>query len=645
MKKNSWIVVIFLLLQVLHVNAAIVLPRFISDGMVLQRNSSIPVWGWANPAEKITLSFKGKVYTTVAGKDKKWKIFLKAEKAGGPYEMVVSGTNSIHIKNILIGDVWFCSGQSNMEYELYKSGEKYAKEIATSTNDQIRHFLVKRKVDFNQNEDVLSDKGWQSANPATVLNFTAVGYFYARKLFEKYHVPVGLINCSYGGTPAEAWMNENELKDFSGIYAKALEYKDSTLVKTIAAKDKVFTDNWYKQINEADIGTREKWFDPAAEFSLWNKMQLPNYWQDMGLADVDAGIVWFKKEIDIPSYLLGKNAVLKLGNIIQRESTYFNGTAVGSSSNKYVFRKYAIDKNLLKAGKNVITVRVLNEAGKGGFIKDKTYQLEIGDTVINLTGAWYYKLSTSSKPLLRDDVTRFQDMGSSMYHGMLEPLIGYGIKGVIWYQGESNVSRAGDYHTLFSRLINSWRAEWKQGNFPFLYVQLANINLPKSEPGESKLAELQEAQQLTLSLPNTGMAVANDIGEWNDVHPQNKSDVGSRLFLLAQKLAYGDKKVVYSGPVYQSKKIKGNQIILNFSNTGSGLMVKGGGSLQYFSIADSTGKFVWAKAKISGTTVVVWNENIQHPVAVRYAWADNPVGANLYNQEGLPASCFRTDKK
>ncbi|HSN59605.1 MAG TPA: sialate O-acetylesterase, partial [Ferruginibacter sp.] len=369
------------------------------------------------------------------------------------------------------------------------------------------------------------------------------------------------------------------------------------------------------------------------------------YWQDQGLKDIEAGVVWFKKEINIPASWTGKPAVLQLGSISLKDVTYVNGKKVGSSNNKYVMRKYDIAPGLLKEGKNIITVRVLSETGNAGFLKDKMYQLVSGNDVINLSGDWLYKPAVSTKPLLRNDVTRFQDQASSMYHGMLEPLIGYGIKGVIWYQGESNVSRANEYHTIFSRLITTWRAAWQQGNFPFLFVQLANINPPKNEPGESKLAALQEAQQQTLSLPNTGMAVANDIGEWNDVHPLNKLDVGKRLALAAQKVAYGNKKVVYSGPTYQYLKKKNHRIELYFSNTGSGMFAKGGGDLKYFSIADSSNNFVWAKALISGKKIIVWSDSISNPVAVRYAWADNPQGANLYNKEGLPASCFRTDQK
>ena len=623
---------------------AVVKPNIIfSDDMVLQRDKVIPVWGTANDGEKVNIEFVGQKYVTEA-KNGKWYLKLNPVKAGGPFEMKIVGTNTILIKNILMGDVWLCSGQSNMEYELYKSAEKYSNEIATSANNQIRQFLVKRKIGFNTSNDIESVNGWQAASPATVPNFTAVGYFFAKALYEKYKVPIGIINSSYGGTPAEAWMNENSLKDFPNYYANAMKYKDADLVDKTIEQDKVMVDNWYKKVNDGDIGSIEKWYDLIYNSSDWKTMQMPSFWQENNLIDVNARVVWFKKEINIAADDLGKDAVLKLGNIIQRDITYFNGVMVGTTGNKYLDRKYLIAAKLLKVGKNVITIRVLNESGDAGFIKDKPYQLELNKKIIELKGDWQYKLSSISNSLQRGEIISFQKEPTSMYHGMLEPLVGYAIKGVIWYQGESNISKNKEYRQLFTSLITQWRKEWGQGDFPFLFVQLANNNSAKSEPGESNLAALQEAQQQTLALPNTGMAVANDLGEWNDVHPKNKLDVGNRLALIAQKVAYGDDKVVYSGPVYQSMKIKNNKIILSFSNVGSGLIAKNGRELKYFSIADANKKFVWAKAKIVGNTIKVWNDDITSPIAVRYAWADNPEGANFYNREGLPASAFRTDK-
>jgi sialate O-acetylesterase len=644
MRLINYIGLFFSCLFGITASAKVTLPRLISDGIVLQRGMAVPIWGWADVGERVSVSFNGKQYNAITGTDKKWRVQLPAQAAGGPFECTIKGSNTITIKNILFGDVWFCSGQSNMEYELYKAADKYPKEIASSTNDLIRHFQVKRRIGFNPEEDIESEAGWEPANPTTVINFTAVGYFFARNLFEQYHIPIGLIHCSYGGTPAEAWMSEDNLKSFPSYYEKSLLYKDAALVDKLTIEAKTLGEQWLKALNAQDIGWKEGWQKNANIADGWKTMQVPGLWQDQGLNEKGGAVIWFIKKINIPSRLAGTAANLMVGNIVLRDNTYFNGVQVGTTSNRYAPRNYAIAGKLVKEGSNTITVRIINETGNGGFIPDKPYQLVIGDTVISLMGEWKFNQTASVPALNRDDVIRFQVQPTAMFYGMLQPFIGTPIKGVLWYQGESNVSKAKEYQTLFPTLINSWRAAWKQGDFPFLYVQLANNNPAKKMPAESKLAELQEAQSMTLSLPNTGMAVTNDLGEWNDVHYKNKSVVGERLALVAENIVYGDKSVIHSGPVLTSYTIKGNQVILQFSNVGGGLITKDGGPLQYFSIAGANKKFVWANAKIEGNSIIVWSDAIAEPVAVRYAWADNPTGANLYNKEGLPASSFRTDK-
>ncbi|MDP4238169.1 MAG: sialate O-acetylesterase [Bacteroidota bacterium] len=627
------------------VQSEIKLPCFINNGMVLQRDLEVPVWGWASAGEKVQLEFKGKTYNTVTSKDGKWNLKLKPSKAGGPYQMIIKGSNSITIMDILIGDVWLCSGQSNMSFDMGTVADKYAKEIVSSENSQIRQFIVKRKYGFNATPDVETDLGWQSVNPKTITNFTAVGYFFAKEIYETYKVPIGLINCSYPGSPAQAWINESALKQFPAYYAKAIEYKDTAIVNKICKNNKRITDKWYNEVQQNDKGLQERWVSNSSDnYNDWGSLSMPDFWQGAGLKNITAGIVWLKKDIDLPTSLAGKNATLYLGNIVMSDSTYINGHKIGFVSNRYNSRKYLVDGQFLKKGKNTIMIRILSENAEGGFIKDKPYKLDIDGTSIDLSGNWQYKIGITSKPLQRGDITNFSYQPTSMYYGMLSPLIGYGIKGVIWYQGEGNCGNPKEYQSLFPVLINSWRNEWEQGDYPFLYVQLANFNPAVNEPGESNLAALQESQSMALSLPHTGMAVINDLGEWNDVHPSNKYDVGKRLALAAQKVAYHDKKIVSLGPTFLKMKIEGNKIIIAFSNIGSGLIVKGGKELKQFAIAGADKKFVWAKAKIIGNKVIVWSDKINLPVAVRYAWADNPQGSNLYNREGLPASCFRTDK-
>jgi sialate O-acetylesterase len=339
--------------------------------------------------------------------------------------------------------------------------------------------------------------------------------------------------------------------------------------------------------------------------------------------------------------MAGQQARLCLGRIVDSDTVYINGTMAGSTGYQHPTRIYDLPGNLLKAGRNMIVIRVINTSGRGGFVKDKPYSLECDGQMINLQGEWKYRVGAAVRELPRPIMIQCQPMG--LYNGMIGPLTGYSIKGVIWYQGESNVGRAAEYRKMFPALIADFRKKWNQGDFPFLYVQLPNFFDPTAPPDKSGWAEIRDIQLKTLDVPNTGMAVAIDIGEWNDLHPQNKKDVGYRLYLAALKVAYGDDKVVYSGPLCKSMKIDGKKIVISFSNTGSGLMCKGGGELDCFTISCDGIHFVKAKAEIQGNQVIVWNEQITEPVAARYAWADNPTGINLFNKEGLPASPFTTE--
>jgi sialate O-acetylesterase len=618
------------------------LPLLLSDGMVLQRGDGVKIWGWADADEKVTINFAGKTYSDTAGKDGTWAVAIYALKAGGPYDMEINGNNHITLENIMIGDVWICSGQSNMVLPMDRVKERYEDVIARSDNAAIRQFTVPLRYDFNAPQDDLKSGSWKSANPESILQFSATGYFFAKSLFEKYHVPIGLINASVGGSPAEAWLSEDALKQFPAHLETAEKFKDSTYLNRIADKDKAISDAWYRLLQQKDKGMAEgqkPWFDPAYDASGWVTMNVPGYWADGPLGNVN-GVVWFRKEIDVHASMVGRPARLLLGRVVDSDRTYLNGKFVGSVSYQYPPRRYDVPENLIKEGKNIIVVRVVNNIGRGGFIPDKPYQLSATGRTIDLKGPWQYKLAATMEPLQPKTFIEWQPLG--LYKGMIAPLLKYKIKGVIWYQGESNTARPLEYQKLFPALIADWRQKWNQGNFPFLYVQLANYMETKDQPSESNWAELREAQLKTLAVANTAMAVTTDIGEWNDVHPLNKEDVGKRLALAAQKVAYGDKNVVHSGPIYESMKIEGNKITITFTNTGGGLVAKGG-ELKYFAIAGEDKKFVWAKAKIEDNKVVVWNEKVTNPIAVRYAWADNPEGANLYNKEGLPASSFRTD--
>jgi len=620
--------------------AQVRLPRLVSDGLVLQRDAKLPIWGWAAPGEAVTIGFDGKTYKATTGADGKWLVTMNPHKAGGPYVLDVQGKNHLMVQNVLVGDVWLCSGQSNMEMLMSKVKDKYPVVIAGSANPNIRQFKPPMRYTFDKPKDDFTTGTWEAANPQSVLQFTAVGYFFARSLYEQHHVPIGIINASVGGSPAEAWMSAEALKPFPSYAQRAAQLADTAQLNGIRRQDAAATANWYKTLGQQDPGlsNRPRW--DAAQYAPidWKSVPVPARWNEYGGPQSGSG--WYRKEFEVPAAMVGQAAQLTLGNIIDRDSTYLNGQLVGTINNRYPQRNYPVPAGVLKAGRNVLTVRVISTSEPGGFIRDKTYQLQAAGQTLPLSGAWQYHAGVGTGALPAATVIQYQPEG--LYNGMIAPLVPFALKGVAWYQGESNTGKAAEYRTLFPALIADWRAKWQAPQLPFVYVQLANYMQTSTQPSESNWAELRDVQRRTLSVPGTGMAVAIDAGEWNDVHPLDKQTVGQRLALAAQPVAYGAKKGTFAGPLYQSMSVSDNKATLTFGNVGKGLEAKGG-ELKYFAIAGADKKFVWAQARIEGDKVVVWSEQVPQPAIVRYAWAHNPEGANLYNRNGLPASPFRTD--
>lgn len=626
------------------VNAQVKLPGFITDGMVLQRNADIKIWGWASANEKISVSFNDATYNTVADEKGNWSLTLSPMSAGGPYEMRIAGLNVLTIKDIMIGDIWVCSGQSNMELNMKRASPLYPDIIANCKNENIRQFIVPKTYNFSGPQKDTGPGKWIKADPDNIMDFSAVAYFFARELYARYKVPIGLINASLGGTPAEAWMSEKALEEFPEYYAQLQRYKDTALINSIERGDKKRSDDWYRQLRITDEGFKNKssvWYNPEIPTDDWDLMQIPGFWADTRVGPVN-GVVWFRKEFTVPASMAGNKVKLLLGRIIDADSVYVNGVFVGTTGYQYPPRRYEIPAGVLKDGKNLIVVRVISNIGKGGFVTDKPYEITYNGDTVDLKGEWKLKVGAVMKPLPGKAFISYTPGG--LYNAMIAPLKNLSIQGVIWYQGESNAERADEYGRLLPALINDWRRTWNAGDFPFLVVQLPNFMEPDVTPAEkSSWALMRESQSKALSLPNTGLVVTIDLGEWNDIHPLNKMDVGKRIALAAEKIAYNDQQVIYSGPVYKSYKVKGNKIIISFSNTGSGLYAKGDGKLRSFSIAGADQKFFWAEARIQGNNIIVWCKNVMKPVAVRYAWANNPADANLYNKEGLPAAPFRTD--
>ena len=506
--SETMVLSVFVVLLLVNAGAALAdvkLPAVISDNMVLQRDKKVSIWGWAKPGEEVMagVSWHSMKWAVTAGEDGKWEFAMNSPKVGGPYEMTITGKNVITIKNIMVGEVWVCSGQSNMEMSV-RSSANAEQEIAAANYPNIRLFTVTRKVATEPQSDC--EGSWSLCSPETVPGFSASAYYFGRELHKELDVPIGLIHTSWGGTPSEAWTRREALEKEADA-APILERYDDAVAKYPQAMEE------YKQ-------KVEEW-KKAAEKAKAEGERTPR----------------------IPGAPFGPG--------------------------------------------------------------------------------------------------HFQSP-SGLYNAMIAPLIPYGIGGVIWYQGEANAGRAYQYRTLFPAMIKNWRKDWGQDDFPFLFVQLANFRAVNPQPTESDWAELREAQLMTLALPNTGMAVIIDIGDAKNIHPKNKQDVGKRLALWALARSY-EKELVYSGPIYKLMKTKGNKIILYFDHVGGGLIAGGDEPLKGFAIAGADRKFVWADARIDGDNIVVSSDEVSAPVAVRYAWADNPV-CNLYNDQRLPASPFRTDK-
>ncbi|MEO7976467.1 sialate O-acetylesterase [Flavobacterium sp.] len=638
MKK---IIIIITLLIGVCVNSQIKLPRLISDGMILQRDTKVRIWGWASSNEKIELEFNHKKYKTLTNQDGKWMIVLPSQKAGGPYEMIFKASNTIVVKNILFGDVWVCSGQSNMELPMNRLKDKYKDDISKADNANIRQFLVPDQYYFANEKEDFSSGEWIAANPVNVLQFSGVAYFFALEIYDKYKIPIGLINSALGGSPAEAWISEESVRKFPEYYQEYLKFKDGKLESEIDNNDRKVNKDWYHLLNNTDIGLKNNWSKATLDDTSWKNMNVPGYWADNELGYTN-GAVWFKKEFSL-SAIKAENAKLILGRIVDADSVYVNGHFIGTTSYQYPPRIYSFNTNILKEGKNQITVRIINNSGKGGFVTDKPYELIIANDTLDLKGIWKYELGAKMSPLPSQTFVRWKPVG--LYNAMIAPLKNYSIKGVLWYQGESSTGKPLEYSALMETLIANWRTQWKQDKLPFLLVQLANFMEVKPNPGESNWAQLRQQQKNLLTVPKTGLAVTVDLGEWNDIHPLNKYDVGKRLALQARKIAYGEKNLVASGPLFKSMEKKENKLILSFTDVGTGLIAKDSGTLKGFAIAGSDGNFVWANATIEGDKIIVWNDAVPSPAKVRYAWADNPEGANFYNKENLPASPFESNLK
>ncbi|SDS19538.1 sialate O-acetylesterase [Mucilaginibacter mallensis] len=620
--------------------AQVTLPKVFGDNMVLQRGINIPVWGNATPGSLIVATL-GKVSTKAkTDKDGKWMLHFSKFNAGGPYDLKISESgkpySAIKLTGILIGDVWLASGQSNMEFQVQQARDA-PNEIGKADFPQIRFLIVEHDIKLTPQSDFLAGK-WKLCDTNNVKQFSAVAYYFARKIHREQNVPIGIIQSTWGGTPVQTWTSREMLLTSTATRAKILA--NDTLSQNDFAKDSLNMVRFWDIVYHPQ-GSSDK-IVPLPEYddSGWTAVEMPRTVKDFGIGKYE-GMMWLRKKVVLPPSFTGKQLVLNIGLPEMSYSLYFNGAEICKtiwSSNPKQF--YTIPASLVKNGQNTICIRMAMLWGGGG-LNPPAENIYITDNVakVSLAGKWLYKKDV--EPAL-PQIRNYQNYSALLFNGMIHPLIPFGIKGVIWYQGEANDTEAYRYRELFPMLINDWRQRWHQGNLPFLYVQLANFKKVNPLPSESEWAELREAQTLTLSQPNTGMTCIIDIGDANSIHPLNKQEVGRRLALIADKKVY-EKNVIASGPMYKNCAIKGKDIIISFTDTGSGLVTSDIDSLKGFAIAGDDRKFYWASARIEGNKVIVSSDKVAVPVAVRYAWADNPV-CNLVNKEGLPAVPFRTDE-
>lgn len=623
-----------------NASAQLKLPAFLSDSMVLQQNTGAPVWGWAKAGEKVEVSgsWSGKTVQATADNSGKWMVKLPTPKAGGPYDVTIKANETKTLHSVLIGEVWICSGQSNMEMPVQGwSGAPINNsdaEIAEADYPAIRFFTVEKKIAFAPQQNVKGE--WSSCSPASAATFSATAYFFGRELYKHLHIPIGLIHTSWGGTVAEAWTSEASLRTMNN-FNKGIDVVNqlATDMKERMLKDSLNTVAWQKA-----LASKDNSYAADATDTSWHTMALPTTWESKGL-DID-GIVWFKRTVDVPVAWQGKIVKLNLGPIDDNDVTFLNGSVVDSTLQDGMWmkeRNYTVPANLIKPGKNTLAVKVIDNAGGGG-IYGKPGQLKLyaegeNDT-INLSGDWLYKVAAVKPPVATNSNP---NQPTVLYNGMLAPLVPFAIKGAIWYQGEANVGRAKQYSKLFPLMITDWRNLFKAPDFPFYFVQIA----PYNYGGDStQAAALRDAQRRTLTaLPNTGMAVTMDIGEADNIHPANKQDVGKRLSLWALNKTYGDKNIIFSGPLYKGFEVKGNKVIVSFTNTDGGL-TSNNKPLKDFELQDADGTWKPATASIEGDKIIVSSDAVAKPAGVRYAYYSYAEGT-LFNGKGLPASSFTSE--
>lgn len=623
------------------------LSRLISDGMILQQRKKCKIWGFDVPGRKVMVTFLGEEYVTAADEKGNWEVELKEQDWGGPYVMLISDDagNEKIIENILIGEVWFCSGQSNMELPMERVKDKYPEEIRACANPAIRMFKITEHADFHGPlQDVLTGE-WKMADTDTILQFSATAYFFATALYERIGVPIGLINASLGGSRIESWMSRKMLEGYEDFLALADQYGEEGFIEERQKQNAAQSEAWHRNLDEKDKGFLEGWQNEEVDLQEWKEVSLPFFFRETELADC-IGCIWFRRKFTVPKEMAGKPARLFLGTIVDSDIVYINGVQTGRTEYQYPPRKYDVPEGLLREGENTMVIRVKCERGKGRFTPDKKYALFTETEEVDLTGIWQYRIGALCEAIPETDFVNWKPTG--LYHGMTAPCHKYTIAGIIWYQGESNTHVPDIYLDLQERMIKGYRAAWQEEKLPFYYVQLPNfaIDLYDSDADETGCGwpSVRELQRQALKIPDTGMVVSMDLGEDNDLHPLNKKDLGFRLALLAAAGVYGQ-DVEYTGPVPETIdwKEEENLIVITCSHTGEGMYAQSQRKekrITDFEVAGEDGRFYPALAQIHKDRILVSCKEVVKPEQIRFCFKNTADGALIYNGAGLPMSPF-----
>ena len=620
--------------------SSFVVSQLFGDGMILQQGVPVPVWGETAPAMWVSVKFMGKLYRVKSNENGKWRVSMASQPCGGPYEMTISSSGKKKVfKDVYFGDVWVCSGQSNMEMPMQRLRDDFPEEWDAPINPLIRQFKVPQEWEFSGPRQSIAGGCWVAAAEKTLGEFSAAAWFFARKIFENNDVPIGLVNATWGGTPVEAWMSREALAAFPEKIAAGKKYENPLLRNTISRHSEAAIKAWNDALAIGDRGGAEQWQKPQPTVSQWGKVTLPGVFSKIGL-DKFCGAVWFRRQIEANAELAQGSSKLWLGTIADTDTVYINGVEVGSSDSSCWPRKYAVPAGLLREGENWIVIRVVCGSSDGGISEGKGFRIFSDSESIELGGFWEYRVGIRAAKLCPAPFY-FQRQPSTLFNAMIAPLVDYPCKGILWYQGESNADNAGEYKELFAAHISDWQSKWQteEGSIPFIFVQLPIFGKPGENSESSSWAILREAQREALLLPSTGMAAALDLGEWDDIHPTNKKDVGCRLALAAEREASKNKNSA-PGPLFRNMKHSQGRLLIRFDNCGKGLVAQ---ETPHVTVI-AEGKSHRLPAQIEGSDRLSVDISLaQNPEKLLYAWADNPRDRQLYNSDGLPAIPFRAE--